>query len=121
MSAAIPKVSYGAPIFYIKKGATQPPIQYQTVDENQQLVPLTGATGVQFRYRLQSGLPSSIVTRTATIVNAGNGQVLYNWTAADTAQAGSYYCEWIVTFPDGVQTYPIRGYQQFVIDADLGG
>jgi len=121
MSVAIPKVSYGVPTFYIKQDSTQPPIQYQTVDENQQLVPLTGALSVQFRYRLRTASPATAVLRSATIVNLENGELRYDFVALDTVVAGAYYGEWVVAFPNSqTRTFPVRGFQPFVVEADLG-
>jgi hypothetical protein len=120
MSAAIPKVSYGSIVFRLKEGDTQPPIAHQTVDEFQQLVPLTGALSAQFRYRLRTGIGATAVLRTATIVNAENGELRYNWIEDDTLVSGEYYGEWIVTFPNSqTRTFPVRGYVPFVVEADL--
>lgn len=118
--AAYPRVSYGMPIFRIKEGDTQPPIEYQCVDEYQVMVPIIGATQVQFRYRLRTALPATAVTRVATIVDAQNGQVRYDMIVGDTTVPGEYYGEWIVTFPSAQQrTFPVRGFQPYVVEADL--
>lgn len=121
MSAAIPKVSYGQPIFYIKEGDTQPSIQFCCEDENQQHVPITGATGVMFRYWREGADRASAITKVATIVAADQGQLRYDWIAADTVIPGDYRAEWVVAFPNGGQrTFPVRGHQPFNVEARLG-
>jgi len=120
VSAAIPKVSYGQTVTRIKQGDTLPILTYTTQDENQQMVPITGATGVQFRYCLKGADPATAIVRQATILAADQGQLTYAWIAADTAQPGTYNGEWIVAFPNGgQQTFPVRGYQPFVVEAKL--
>lgn len=119
MSAAFPFVTYGAPVFRIKQDSTLPAIEYQTVDGSRQLVSLLGAISVDFVYRLREAATSTAVTRTATIVDAANGQVRYNWVALDTAVAGEYYGEWVVTFPSGERRFPDRSYLPFVVEAKL--
>lgn len=48
------------------------------------------------------------------------GQFSYNWTAADTAQAGRMFAEVEVLFPDGkIQTFPTVGYERVIIRGDL--
>lgn len=120
MTVAIPRVSYGPPIVRIKQGATLPAFTHVAVDENQQVVPLIGATLVEFIYRLQTASTATAVVRTATLVDASHGDLRYDWVAGDTAVAGSYFAEWRVTFLDGnVRKFPIRGYLPFVIEAQL--
>lgn len=120
MTVAIPKVTYGPPTVRIKQGATLPAFTYVTVDENQQVVPLVGATLVEFIYRLQSAAAATAVVRTAVIVSASTGEVRYDWVTEDTAVAGAYFAEWRVTFLDGkVRKFPIRGYLPFVVEAQL--
>lgn len=121
MTVAIPKVTFGMPVFRIKAGDTKEPIEYTTVDESQQLVSLVGATSVSFIYRKRTALAATAVTRVATIVDAEAGQVRYSWVAEDTTVAGEYYGEWRVTFSNGsIQTFPIKGFQPYVVEADLG-
>lgn len=120
MSVALPKTTYGAPIFVIKQGDTHNPITYNCADENNAIVPIQNAQAVHFSYRLQTSTTSP-TKKTATVLNRDPGQLLYAWQTGDTAVAGDYYAEWIVTFQDGtIQTFPINGYQQFTIEAVLG-
>lgn len=120
MTVAIPKVSFGPPIFRIKQDDTAPVYDYTTVDDNQQLVPITGASLVEFVYRLRIAATSTAIVRVATIVDAANGQVRYTWVAPDTTVPGDYFAEWRVTFSTGViRTFPLRGYLPFVIEAKL--
>lgn len=50
-----------------------------------------------------------------------DGGVKYIWTALDTDTAGTYNCEWEITFVAGkIQTFPNEAYFQVVVADDLG-
>lgn len=63
---------------------------------------------------------SVIIDAAAVITDAVNGQVEYQFVAADTTQTGYFDCEWEVTFPDTtVQTFPTIGYDRLKVLGDL--
>lgn len=70
------------------------------------IVNLTGAT-VRFRMRPIEG-GALKVDAVATVTGlATEGNVLYQWLAADTNTAGLYVAEWRVTFADtGIESFP---------------
>ena len=79
---------------------------------------MTGAT-VKFIAR---EVTSAIVKidAAATIVDVPTASVEYAILPTDTDIAGTYYCEWEVTFVDGsVQTFPTRGFDRLRIRGDI--
>lgn len=118
---AYPRQRVGEDVFTIKQDDTTDPIFFQALNTRNEVVPLIGALSVQFIYRKRDAKPVTAVERTATIANADSGMLRYDWVPADTASAGDYYAEWVVTFPNAQQqTFPVRGYQSFVVEAKLG-
>lgn len=61
-------------------------------------IPLSGAT-VRFQMRKDNDRAFT-VDAVATIVDADEGEVLYQWGANDLAVSGDYQVQWEVTFPD---------------------
>lgn len=91
--------------FYIRKGDILPKIRQRI--SFPVAVDLEGAT-VQFRYESTSG--GSATTRSATIVDdsfspaedsATEVTLEYTWQTADTATAGTFNFEWIITLSGG--------------------
>ena len=80
---------------------------------------LTGAS-VSFVMRARSQ-NAPVTNATATIVNPTAGTVSYTPTAADTAIAGLYTANWVVTFsgPTVIQTWPTDGYLTVEIQENL--
>lgn len=57
----------------------------------------------------------------ATIIDAANGKVRYQWTSGDTDKAGIWKGEFIATFSDGDLTFPNDGFIPVVINEDAQG
>jgi len=96
-------------MFHLKRGDTGPSLQGSIVDDEGNAVNITGAS-VQFHMR-QRGSGSVKVDKPATISNASEGDVIYNWEVEDTNEAGIFEIEWEVTFSDGtVETFPNQGF-----------
>lgn len=102
--------------FPIKRNDTSPAIGQQLLYGNGAVVDLTGAT-----VRLHIARRGvSIVDAVASIDDAINGMVSYQWQAADTAVDGLYMQEWQVTFQSGaVETFPNGDSNVVVIGPDL--
>jgi len=67
---------------------------------------LTGAT-VKLNVRATRGGTLLIDHGSVTVTDATNGRVKYAMQVADTANAGTFYVEWEVTYASGVKTtYP---------------
>ena len=81
-------------------------------------VNLTGAT-VNLVVRTFDS-PAPLFNSAATVVTPAAGTVSYSPTAANTAIAGNYMGNWIVTFSGGsVETFPTVGYLEIVIEQNL--
>lgn len=86
-------------------------------------VDLSTADSVKLIMKHESGTPVVIGTcAVASPQTGGNvGKVTYDWTASDTATAGSYDLEFQVTWNVGdVETFPNDSYKSLEIVADLG-
>lgn len=60
------------------------------------------------------------VNAVATIVDASNGIVKYDFTASDTDTTGWYWAEFEVTFSDAsIETFPNSGYFSIKITPNL--
>ncbi len=82
-------------------------------------VDLTGAT-VRFHMRPVAEGSVIKVDALATITDALNGGVEYQWVAADTDTDGHFVCEWEVTFADAtIRTFPNHRELHIVIRRDL--
>lgn len=58
-----------------------------------------------------------LLSGAATVTDAATGLVSFDLTAGQTADAGAYFVEWVVTFAGGdVQRFPGSSYQEIVID-----
>lgn len=104
--------------FYIKQNDTSPAMLATLQDANAVAVNVVGAS-VKFHMRA-IGSNQTKVNAAATIVNADNGEVRYNWTASDTNTVGSYQAEFQVTYADGtIETFPNDGYIPVEITDDI--
>jgi hypothetical protein len=58
-----------------------------------------------------------LLSGAATVTDAPTGLVSFDLSAGQTAAAGAYFVEWVVTFGGGdVQRFPGSSYQEMVID-----
>lgn len=94
--------------FYIKTGDTETPFVC-TLKDDRTPINLSGSS-VQFKMQPTGG-GALAVDAPADILDAAAGLVGYFWQTGDTATAGTYRAEWVVTAPDGDQyTVPANGY-----------
>lgn len=104
--------------FQIKRNDTSPQIEAVLSDASNTAINLTGAA-VRFHMR-RSGASTTVIDAAASIINEAAGRVKYVWQAADTANVGSYQCEFEVTYPDdSVETFPNDGYIRVDIISDI--
>ncbi len=104
---------------FLKQNDTAPEFVGTLRDGNGVPVDLSGATA---RFLMRDGFPPRElkIDQPAVIIDAPNGQVQYNWAAADTDTAGVFHAEVEITFGTGeVETFPSTGYHQVVIDPDV--
>ena len=108
-----------ADVFYIKSGDQAPGLGalLQYADGTAQ--DLTGAT-VVFNMRLKGSVTPKVDEQAVTLVTLLTGEVLYNWSAADTDTPGTYEGEFAVTLPDTrTVTFPNDGYIPIEITAEV--
>lgn len=87
-------------------------------DANGDSVDITGAA-VRFHMR-RTGVATTTIDASATIVTAETGIVRYDWQSGDTASVGSYQVEFEVTYIDGaIETFPNKGYIAVEIGDDV--
>lgn len=85
-------------MFTIKQNDTMPALQAQLIDVDGSPVNLD-LCGVQFHMTNYIGVEK--INRPATITNIANGEVKVEWLAGDTAETGTFKCEFEVNMPDG--------------------
>jgi hypothetical protein len=103
--------------FIIKSNDTLPYLEATLSDDNG-VVDLTGAT-VTFVMRERNGA-AAVVRAAASIVEADEGTVRYEWAEGDTVDAGQYRGEFEISIGGKVLTYPSETYIPINIVADLG-
>lgn len=108
-------------VFHLKTGDTLPAMVAYLKNANGSSADLTGAT-VQLIWQREAAdwgpaNTAVVYTGNATVVDAANGIVRYDWQIGDTNAAGTYRFEWRATFLNGSQeTFPNLGYNRIVID-----
>lgn len=95
--------------FNLKKGDTSPAIDHKiTKGDTEEPVDLRNASTVSFQMATLNG--ETIVDSVASIKDAENGDVQYEWADGDTDSSGFYLAEWEVEFDDGkTLSAPNRG------------
>ncbi len=93
--------------FYIVQGDTLPAIAATLLEEDGEPASLAGASVV---FRMKHIEQPVRVVGSATVVETGAGKVRYDWKPGETAIAGLYLAEWVVTLGGSVSTYPNNRY-----------
>jgi hypothetical protein len=106
------------PDFSIKQSDVLPVLNDTLTYSDGTAANLTGASVTFVMRALTANNPT--VKAAATIVSPPAGTVSYTFTAADTAVAGQYVANWIVTFSGGnVQTWPTVGAIEITVEENL--
>lgn len=103
--------------FIIKENDLLPTLD-ATLSDAGGVFDLTAATGVTFIMNATKGGTPKI-SAAATVTNALNGMVRYEWTGTDTDEVGTYMCEFEVTIGGKTITFPNDSYFQVEVKADL--
>lgn len=104
--------------FVIKQGDTLPILTDTLTYSNGSAANLSGAS-VNFVMRSLTAI-APWTNLPATVVSAGAGTVSYTFTATDTANAGMFMANWVVTFSGGaVMSWPTDGYIEINIEENL--
>lgn len=104
--------------FTIKQGDSKPSVRF-TLNDDGVALDLTGTT-VRFKMR-RSDDDALLLDAVATLEDAPNGIVRYDWDPADLATArGTYQAEWEITYADDtVLTCPNTGFLLVFVQPDL--
>lgn len=103
--------------FYIKQNDTSPSVLATLKDATDTAVNLTAAS---VRIHMRDVAGSLKIDSAVEIINAQNGVIRYDWLAADTDTAGTYYVEFEVTYTDGaIETFPNTGKEVVIIQPEL--
>ena len=104
--------------FRIKTNDTSPKLALTILNASGGVVDLSGASA---KFHMKAfGASSLKVDSVATITDADDGEVQYDWLPSDTDTAGTYYGEIEITYGDAsVETFPNNGYFTIIIKEDL--
>lgn len=103
--------------FRIKRGDTRPALEVICGDEDGNPRDLSNATA-QFHMEDQDG--NVTIDAAATITNASEGKVAYEWASGDTDTIGLYGGEFEITYSDGKsETFPNYGSIDIEIVEDI--
>jgi|APHM01.1.fsa_nt_gi hypothetical protein len=112
--------------FIIKQNATQPSLEFSLSDQTDTPINLTDAS-IEFRMK-QPEADSLHVNDAATVVDASNGIARYNWSAADTSEAGYFNAEIAVDFSGQTgdsfgadEFFPVNGFFSVLVTENLTG
>ena len=104
--------------FFLKQNDTSPSLRAKLVGPTGAVTNLAGCS-VRFHMKLGSGSALK-VDGIASIVDAPNGLVQYNWSPSDTNSVGQFIGEFEVTFPGGaVETFPNNSNIQITISPEI--
>lgn len=97
--------------FVMSKGDTSPIIQVTCKDNSGTIVPVTGASNIQFEMWTQDKVTKKVDDNTNTsIVDGAGGQIDYVWQTGDTDTVGTFLSRFVVTFSSGaIETFPNGG------------
>ena len=105
--------------FNLKRNDTSPSIIIDLKKPDGTAQSITGATSTRFHMMDATGVVK-VDDDVTTVLDAANGQVQYDWVAADTDTAGEFRVEIEVTFSDGtIETFPNASYIVVTITADV--
>lgn len=102
-----------------KRNDTYPDLTVTLKDSAGSAVDVSGAT-VKFIMRAVAESVPKVNAAMSFVTDGSNGQVKYEWLAADTDEAGMYWAEYQVTYAGGdIQTFPTVGWDRVLIYGDL--
>ena len=104
--------------FHLKRGDTSPSFERQLTGDGAP-IDLSEA-GTTVRFIMHDG-GEAVIDRSASIVDAPEGVVRYNWLDGDTDTVGTYRAEFEVTYSDGaVESFPNDHDLYIRVAPDLG-
>jgi hypothetical protein len=107
-------------VFRIKKGDAVPSIQAQLVSSTTKQ-PIDLSTLVSQKFVMERVNDDSTITTlvdaAATVTDAVNGKLEYQWVSGDTSAVGSHRAQFVLEWPAGTETIPSQGYVEVRIEA----
>ena len=104
--------------FVIKQGDTKPSFIQNLTDSTGAAINLTGSS-VKLVVRALTGT-DPLINASATILNAVTGQVGYSFSTTDSANAGTFMANWIITDSISAKySVPTDGYISISIEQNL--
>jgi hypothetical protein len=109
----------------LKQHDTGPALEVRFVDEHGDPVELDPATDT-VTFHMETGEGETLSPANAATIESGpEGVVRYEWGASDTADTGTFFAEFRVTFNDGqsderTETFPNSGYITVEISEEIG-
>jgi len=104
--------------FSIKQNDTRPSLEAQLLDENKEPRDLQPVTNVSF-YMENVSTNEIVVNAEATVLEAADGTVVYEWQEGDVKSSGRHIAEFEITYNDGVETFPNNGYINIYVEEDI--
>ena len=97
--------------FTMSKDDTSPILQVTCKDYAGTVIPVTGASNIQFEMWTQDKTTKKVDDNVNTsIVDGAGGIIDYTWQTGDTDTVGVYLSRFVVTFSDGsIETFPNGG------------
>lgn len=110
------------PDFYIKRNDLQPIYKAQVLDSDGD--PVSGLSGATIRVTLKNLATGTLklnrVTTGASVSDATNAYIQYQWQSGDTDTSGKYYIEFEITPGSGgkftVPTHPDEAAIVYIVD-----
>jgi hypothetical protein len=108
-------------VFNIKAGDTKTPVQAQLISSvTKSAIDLTNVSSAKFLMSEvgDDSVVTPLVDASATITEATEGKLEYQWTAGDTLIEGTHLARFLLTWNDGtLESIPARGYIEIRIEA----
>jgi hypothetical protein len=109
--------------WFIKKGATDPPLYVQLVREDNNVPLNISGASVSFTMKRDGATNPVLDEVTATLTDAANGIIAYEWNSSPltgTEKAGKFKAEFTITLSNGkIIKQPQNGYIEIYVVEDL--
>lgn len=101
----------------IKQNDLRPDVEPVYLEKNSSAVDLSNATEIEFHLNDRPRKEGNILSKPASIVDAKNGEVKYEWEEGDTdLDRGKYYWEFEIHWDDGdPETFPTDGFRTLMV------
>lgn len=104
--------------FWIKQNDLRPNLSATLEDDSGNAIDLSSASSVDFHMqKFETG--NVTVDSSATITDAANGKVEYEWSSGDTDKVGTYQAEFEVDWGNDKESFPNDGHLFIEITAEI--